>query len=412
MLCPNCKQEIKAGSKFCGKCGARIGRPPAGPACPACGSPLLPGADFCAECGARVGGEPVPAQAFCPGCGAAVLPGDTFCVACGARLKEPAVTENRQSFQSQSREPVQTQQQGQTPQKPQGSGQRKMLMAAAAAVVVLFLLGMAVLLMSGGDKFAKKKEAIGKAEKAAMSMQLPVVVKPDNWKEPRPTKQEGEQYKADLDKLIELETKILAEMQKSDEQISQMLSKASDEQEKKDVLAFRHKVRQDRISFVKKVSQGRLSGDTFIVGVGSTWPEVEMVYGKPVSTGKESPGSKEYDYNGIKFEDWIGGGVPPLEVRKKWVSRTVGCVTVTDNSIISDAGVKLGMTYTEVYNILKSKYVNKTYNAKRDTMRFDQYQKGDDINVTVQFAMKETWPYLMFLDFKKGKLVRYAVAPN
>lgn len=412
MLCPNCKQEIKAGSKFCGKCGARIGRPPAGPACPACGSPFLPGADFCAECGARVGGKPVPAQAFCPGCGAAVLPGDTFCVVCGARLKEPAVTENSKSFQSQSREPAQAQQQGLAPQKPQGSGQRKMLMAAAAAVVILFLLGMAMLLMSGGDKFAKEKEAIGKAEKAAMSMQLPVVVKPDNWKQPRPTKQEGEQYKEGLDQLIAAETKILAEMQKSDAQISQMLSKASGEEEKKDVLAFREKVRQDRISFVKKVSQGRLSGDTFIAGVGSTWPEVEMVYGKPVSTGKQSLGSKEYDYNGIKFEDWIGGGVPPLEVRKKWVSRTVGCVTVTDNSIISDAGVKLGMTYTEVYNILKSKYVNKTYNAKRDTMRFDQYQKGDDINVTVQFAMKETWPYLMFLDFKKGKLVRYAVAPN
>ena len=430
MLCPNCKQEIKAGSKFCGKCGARIGRPPAGPACPACGSPLLPGADFCAECGARVSSEPVPAQAFCPECGAEVLPGDTFCISCGARLKEPAVTENCQSFQSQSRETVQTQQQweapkkpqapqqpqiqqqGRTSQKPQGSGQCKMLMAAAAAVVILSLLGMAMLLMSGGDKFAKEKESISKAEKAAMSMQLPVVVKPDNWKEPRPTKQEGEQYKEGLDKLIAAETKILAEMQKSDAQISQMLSKASGEEEKKDVLAFREKVRQDRISFVKKVSQGRLSGDTFIVGVGSTWEEVEMVYGKPVSTGKESPGSKEYDYNGIKFEDWIGGGVPPLEVRKKWVSKTVGCVTVTDNNITSDAGVRLGMTYTEVYNILKSKYVNKTYNAKRDTMRFDQYEKGDDINVTVQFAMKETWTYLMFLDFKKGKLVRYAVAPN
>jgi soluble cytochrome b562 len=359
-----------------------------------------------------VSSEPVPAQAFCPECGAEVLPGDTFCISCGARLKEPAVTENCQSFQSQSREPVQIQQQGRTLQKPQGSGQCKMLMAAAAAVVILFLLGMAMLLMSGGDKFAKEKESISKAEKAAMSMQLPVVVKPDNWKEPRPTKQEGEQYKEGLDKLIAAETKILAEMQKSDAQISQMLSKASGEEEKKDVLAFREKVRQDRISFVKKVSQGRLSGDTFIVGVGSTWPEVEMVYGKPVSTGKESPGSKEYDYNGIKFEDWIGGGVPPLEVRKKWVSKTVGCVTVTDNNITSDAGVRLGMTYTEVYNILKSKYVNKTYNAKRDTMRFDQYEKGDDINVTVQFAMKETWTYLMFLDFKKGKLVRYAVAPN
>ena len=279
--------------------------------------------------------------------------------------------------------------------------------------LVLLLLCMATLIMSGcGDKFAKEKEAVSKAEKAAMSVQLPVVVKPDNWKQPRPTKQEGEQYKAGMDKLIAMEKKILAEMKKSDAQISQMLSKASDEKEKKDVLAFRDKVRQDRISFVKKISQGRLSGDTFIVGVGSTWEEVEMVYGKPVSTGKQSLGSKEYDYKGIKFEDWIGGGVPPLEVRKKWVSREVGCVTVTAKNITSDAGIRLGMTYDEAYKILKSKYVNKTYNANRDTMRFDKYGKGDDINVTVQFAMKETWPYLMFLDFKKGKLVRYAVAPN
>ena len=279
--------------------------------------------------------------------------------------------------------------------------------------LLLLLLCMATLIMSGcGDKFAKEKEAISKAEKTAMSMQLPVVIKPDNWKQPRPTKQEGEQYKEGMDKLIVMEKKILAEMKKSDAQISQMLSKASDKSEKKDVLAFRDKVRQDRINFVKKISQGRLSGDTFIVGVGSTWEEVEMLYGKPVSTGKQFIGSKEYDYKGIKFEDWIGGGVPPLEVRKKWVSRTVGCVTVTDKNITSDAGVRLGMTYDEVYNILKSKYVNKTHNANRDTMRFDKYGKGDDINVTVQFAMKETWPYLMFLDFKKGKLIRYAVAPN
>ena len=279
--------------------------------------------------------------------------------------------------------------------------------------LLLLLLCMVTLIISGcGDKFAKEKEAVTKAEKAAMSMQLPVVVKPDNWKQPRPTKQEREQYQAGLDKLIAVEKKILAEMKKSDAQISQMLSKASDESEKKDVLAFRDKVRKDRINFVKKVSQGRLSGDTFIVGVGSTWPEVEMVYGKPVSTGKQSLGSKEYDYKGIKFEDWIGGGVPPLEVRKKWVSRTVSCVTVTDKSITSDAGIRLGMSYDEAYKLLKSKYVNKTYNAKRDTMRFDRYGKDDNMDVTVQFAMKETWPYLMFLNFKKGKLMRYAVAPN
>ena len=240
--------------------------------------------------------------------------------------------------------------------------------------LLILLLCMAALIVSGcGDKFAKEKEAVSKAEKAAMSMQLPVVIKPDNWKQPRPTKQEGERYQAGLNKLITAEKKILAEMQKSDAQISQMLRKASDESEKKDVLAFRDKVRQDRINFVKKISQGRLSGDTFIVGVGSTWEEVEMVYGKPVSTGKQSIGSKEYDYKGIKFEDWIGGGVPPLEVRKKWVSRTVSCVTVTAQDITSDAGIQLGMTYDEAYKILKSKYVNKTYNAKRDTMRFDRY---------------------------------------
>ena len=279
--------------------------------------------------------------------------------------------------------------------------------------LLILLLCMAALIVSGcGDKFAKEKEAVSKAEKAAMSMQLPVVIKPDNWKQPRPTKQEGERYQAGLNKLIAVEKKILAEMQKSDAQISQMLRKASDESEKKDVLAFRDKVRQDRINFVKKISQGRLSGDTFIVGVGSTWEEVEMVYGKPVSTGNQSLGSKEYDYKGIKFEDWIGGGVPPLEVRKKWVSRTVGCVTVTAQDIISDAGIQLGMTYDEAYKILKSKYVNKTYNAKRDTMRFDRYGKDDSTDVTVQFAMKETGPYLMFLSFKKDKLTRYAVAPN
>ena len=82
---------------------------------------------------------------------------------------------------------------------------------------------------------------------------------------------------------------------------------------------------------------------------------------------------------------------------------------MTAQDIISDAGIQLGMTYDDAYKILKSKYVNKTYNVKRDTMRFDRYGKGDSTDVTVQFAMTETWPYLMFLSFKKNRLVRYAV---
>ena len=181
MHCPNCRQEIEAGTEFCGNCGARIERHPVELTCRACGSPLLPGAEFCAECGTRLGGEAVQAQSFCPECGAAVLPGDTFCVACGARLggetisaqsvcpecgeplspqaafcgncgrilrqeaeyapaaPEAAVTENWQTFQPQDREwlkdqqqdwspqqgwePVQAQQQWQESQQPQSQQQ-------------------------------------------------------------------------------------------------------------------------------------------------------------------------------------------------------------------------------------------------------------------------------------------------
>ena len=279
--------------------------------------------------------------------------------------------------------------------------------------IILLLLCMATLLMSGcGDKFAKEKEAITKAEKAAMAMQLPVLVKPDEWKQPRPTKEEKAKYQAGLNKLIAAEKRMLAEMKKSDAQIAALLAKAADESEKKDLLAFKDKVHQDRINFVKKISQSRLCGDTFIVGVGSTWQEVEMVYGKPVSKGKKLPGSKEYKYGGLKFEDHIGGGVPPLNVLKKWKSRTVQSVFVTDRNITSDAGIKIGMTRDEVNKILKSKYVNKTNKPERNELKIDRFNKNDETDSISRFAMKDTGPYNMFLDYKNGKLVRYMVAPN
>lgn len=279
--------------------------------------------------------------------------------------------------------------------------------------VLLLLLCMAALIMSGcGDKFAKEKEAITKAEKAAMAMQLPALVKLDNFKKPSPTKEEKAQYKADLNKLIDVEKKMLAEMQKSDEQISALLAKAADESEKKDLLAFKDKVRRERISFVKKISQDRLCGDTFIVGVGSTWQEVEMVYGRPTDNGKKLLGSKEYKYGGLKFEDWIGGGVPPLNILKKWVSKTVQCVTLTGSDVASDAGIKIGMTRDEAYKVLKSKYVNKTNNPARNEMKIDRSKKEDGFDMVVYFAMKDTEPFHMFLEFKEGKLIRYSVAPN
>ena len=279
--------------------------------------------------------------------------------------------------------------------------------------IILLLLCMAALLMSGcGDKFAKEKEAITKAEKAAMAMELPVLVKPDEGKQPRPTKEEKAQYQAGLDKLIAAEKIILAEMRKSDAQIAELLARAADESEKKDLLAFKEKVRRERIGFVKKISQDRLCGDTFIVGVGSTWQEVEMVYGKPAGTGKKLLGSKEYKYGGLKFGDHIGGGVPALNILKKWVSRTVQSVSVTDRGITSDAGIQIGMTRDEVHKILRSKYVNKTGNPSRNELKIDRFNKKDEFDSISRFAMKDTGPYNMFLEFKNGILIQYFVAPN
>lgn len=86
MHCPECGQEILAGSEFCGNCGAPVARQQTGPVCANCGSPNQPGAEFCAECGARLGGEVMPMQSFCPECGAAVKEGAAFCKECGADL--------------------------------------------------------------------------------------------------------------------------------------------------------------------------------------------------------------------------------------------------------------------------------------------------------------------------------------
>ena len=279
--------------------------------------------------------------------------------------------------------------------------------------LLLLLLCVATLIIAGcGDKFAKEKEAITKAEKAAMSMELPVPVRPEISKQPPPTKQEYTQYQEDLNRLIAAEKKMLAEMRKSDAQIAAMMNRAEEESEKKELRAFRDKVRQERINFVKKISRGRLCGDTFTVGVGNTWQEIEMVYGKPQGTGDNFPGTKRYIYKGLQFEDIIGGGVPSPERLKKWVSRTVQSVTLTGKNVSSDAGVRIGMTRDEVYRVLKSKYVKKNQRLTTNELKIEQAGKADGFDAVTQFAMQDTHPYNLFLEFKKGRLARYIIAQN
>ena len=49
IVCPSCKAQIPAGSKFCNHCGTKIGSK-----CPACGAEAVPGSAFCSECGQKL----------------------------------------------------------------------------------------------------------------------------------------------------------------------------------------------------------------------------------------------------------------------------------------------------------------------------------------------------------------------
>ena len=263
-------------------------------------------------------------------------------------------------------------------------------------LLVFAILLIAVIASGCGDKFAKEKEAITKAEQAAMAMKLPDITEPDYSK--KPSKEDWEKYHKNFKEFIETETKMLAEMKKSDAKIAEM-EKTASESEKKDLKAFKDKIQQARIEFVRKVSKGRLSGDTFIVGVGSTWQEIEMVYGQP-----KKKSDYHYDYEGLFFEDWYEKGVPPKGY--KFVSYKPLAMRVTSDKYVSDAGVKIGMTKDEFYKTLRSKYVKKNKYMKED------YMKTEKDFVVYSFAMQDTQPNNLFCEFKDGKLVRYSVAPH
>ncbi len=48
-VCPNCKEQVSAGSKFCNHCGTKLITK-----CPACGADAQPGSAFCSECGHKL----------------------------------------------------------------------------------------------------------------------------------------------------------------------------------------------------------------------------------------------------------------------------------------------------------------------------------------------------------------------
>ena len=126
---------------------------------------------------------------------------------------------------------------------------------------------------------------------------------------------------------------------------------------------------------------------------------------------KETPSNIPFGagtwFKGLKFEDIIGGGVPSPERLKKWVSRTVQSITLTDKNAASDAGVTIGMTRDQVYKVLKAKYVKKNSRLTTNELKAERTDKPDGFDAVTQFAMEETAPYNLFLEFKKGKLEKH-----
>jgi len=61
MQCPRCRHESPAGARFCGECGAPLGR-----TCPACRTLNAPGNSYCTDCGTALAASGAPARAQDP----------------------------------------------------------------------------------------------------------------------------------------------------------------------------------------------------------------------------------------------------------------------------------------------------------------------------------------------------------
>lgn len=81
VACPDCKQPVPRGAKFCCHCGSSLlvfGQ------CPHCGESLPPQAKFCPGCGSAVEMKRPPRK--CSHCGTENLPESIFCNHCGERI--------------------------------------------------------------------------------------------------------------------------------------------------------------------------------------------------------------------------------------------------------------------------------------------------------------------------------------
>lgn len=75
VVCPKCKGQISATSKFCPKCGGAVITPTS--KCPGCKGDVAAGAKFCGSCGKKLGSH------ACAKCSKEMAPTAKFCGSCG-----------------------------------------------------------------------------------------------------------------------------------------------------------------------------------------------------------------------------------------------------------------------------------------------------------------------------------------
>ncbi|MEW5733655.1 MAG: SPFH domain-containing protein [Thermodesulfobacteriota bacterium] len=80
--CPECKNPVEAGARFCPHCGHQI---VVFQKCLECGKNLAMNARFCSRCGKPV--APKPQESQCPACGTKNLSDSKFCNQCGEKLE-------------------------------------------------------------------------------------------------------------------------------------------------------------------------------------------------------------------------------------------------------------------------------------------------------------------------------------
>ena len=100
LTCPFCKQPVRAGAKFCARCGRALLAPPvqashnaAGVTCARCGTVNRAGAKFCSKCRNDLSVRAPVAQGpavKCPRCGATNRTGARFCAKCRSDLSTRA----------------------------------------------------------------------------------------------------------------------------------------------------------------------------------------------------------------------------------------------------------------------------------------------------------------------------------